>query len=89
MFDTYLKEDIREGYDFEVVTEEMWQFVQSRYGCDRAIKRFYQKSKYSYSSEVEMRLKWVPVIICTNVKLRAGHYDESNFAIQYVQMSKR
>lgn len=41
VYDTYLKEDAREATDFEYCTEEMWQFVNSRYGCDTAIKRFY------------------------------------------------
>lgn len=35
----------------------MWKFVHSRYGADTAIKRFYQKSKYSYYSEVDLRMK--------------------------------
>lgn len=41
VYDTYLKEDVREGTDFEFCTEEMWQFVSSRYGSDTPIKRFY------------------------------------------------
>ena len=47
----------------------MWKYVNSRYGSDYAIRRLYQKSKYSYYSEVELRLKFVPVIICTGLKL--------------------
>jgi len=89
VFDTYLKEDVREGYDFEFCTEAMWQFINSRYGCDTAVKRFYQKAKYGYYSEVELRYKFIPVIICTSAKLASGHYTDSNFMINYVQISKR
>lgn len=75
--------------DFEFCTEEMWQFVNSRYGSDTVIKRFYQKSKYSYYSEVELRMKLIPVIICTSQKLLANQYNEQNFLICTTQMSKR
>jgi hypothetical protein len=27
VYDTYVKEDVREGADFEFCSEEMWQFV--------------------------------------------------------------
>lgn len=89
IYDHYIVGDVREGNDFEFLTEEMWQFVQSRYGCDTPIKRVYQKSKYSYYSEVELRLKFVPVVICSSSKLLNGDYNESNFEILYVQLSKR
>jgi len=75
VYDTYLKEDVKEGSDFEFCTEEMWQFVNSRYGSDFVIKRYYQKSKYSYYSEVELRLKFIPVIICSGSKLIANYYN--------------
>lgn len=61
----------------------------SRYGCDTAIKRFYQKKQYSYYTEVELRQKLIPVVVCTAAKLKAAHYTEANFTIDYVQVSKR
>lgn len=41
VYDTYIQENIREKVDLEYCTEEMWQFVSSRYGSDTNIKRFY------------------------------------------------
>ena len=84
-----MKEDVKEGSDFEFCTEEMWQFVNSRYGSDFVIKRYYQKSKYSYYSEVELRLKFIPVVICSSSKLIANYYNLENFQISYTQLSKR
>lgn len=41
VYDTYIQEKMREKVDLEYCTEEMWQFVSSRYGSDTTIKRFY------------------------------------------------
>lgn len=79
IYDNYIITETKEGHDFEFMTEEMWQFVNSRYGSDTPIKRLYQKSKYSYYSEVELRLKSIPVVICTSQKLLKGHYSDANF----------
>ena len=79
VYDNYIKEDVREKTDYEYCTEEMWEFINSRYGSDTAIKRFYQKSKYSYYSEIELRFKFVPVILGSSKKLLAGEYSEENF----------
>lgn len=39
--DTYLSSEVRERMHFEFFNEEMWKFVNERYGCDQVIKRYY------------------------------------------------
>jgi hypothetical protein len=41
VYDAYIQDKMREKMDFEYCTEEMWQFVNSRYGSDTTVKRFY------------------------------------------------
>jgi len=65
--DTYLEKDVRERQHFEFVSEEIWEFLNTRYGSDHVIKRFYaSKSTINFSSsncEVDARFKRIPVCI--------------------------
>ena len=67
VIDTYLSKDVRERQDFEFVNEEIWEFLNSRYGCDQVIKRFYASrgtSTFSSSlAEIDARLKKIPCFI--------------------------
>lgn len=49
VFDTYLHKDKREKIDFEFISEELWNFLQTRYGCDQVVKRFYTKGSGYFS----------------------------------------
>ena len=39
----YLKDDVTEGNDFEVVGEELWEFLSKKYKFDFEIKRWFYK----------------------------------------------
>ena len=41
--DTYLQRDVRENFEFEFCSQEIWDFLHSRYPADTAIKRYYIK----------------------------------------------
>ena len=73
VIDTYLHKDMRERSNYEFWSEELWNFIKSRYGCDHEIKRFYHKQGAYYSlTEVEARYKEVPVYIVRAEDLYAG-----------------
>ena len=85
--DTYL---INDREKFEFWSEELWNFVMQRYGCDHVIKRFYVKMNAAYSlTEVEWRYKEVPVCIVKAEDLYAGKCSGENFNVQIISMSKR
>ena len=43
VYDTYLKKEVRERFDYEFITEELWKYLKDRYDTDHEIKRFYTK----------------------------------------------
>ena len=64
VMDTYLHKNVRERMDYEVLNEELWEFLSSRYTTNHTIKRYYVSKGSFYSlCEVETRFKMVPVII--------------------------
>ena len=90
VMDTYLHKDMRERSNYEFLSEELWNFVKTRYGCDHEIKIYYHKQGSYYSlTEVESRYKEVPVCIVRAEDLYAGKCDNDTFRINYVNMSKR
>ena len=76
VYDTYLKKDVREKFDYEFITEELWKYLKDRYDVDHEIKRFYtkQNSKYMFSTmtSVESRFKTVPVMFVKGEDLLQG-----------------
>ena len=87
MADTYLN---LERDKFEFWSEDLWNFVYERYGCDHVIKRFYVKMNAAYAlTEVEWRFKEVPVCIVKAEDLYAGKCTRENFKVQIIGMSKR
>jgi len=38
--DRYIK-DGREGVDYEIMSDSLWNFCKAKYGCDYEVKRFY------------------------------------------------
>ena len=75
---------------FEFWSEDLWNFVHDRYGCDHVIKRFYVKMNSAYAlTEVEWRFKEVPVYIVKAEDLYAGKHTGENFQVQIIGMSKR
>ena len=90
VMDTYLHKEMRERTNYEFWSEELWNFVKDRYGCDHEIKRFYHKQGTYYAlTEVEARYKEVPVCIVRAEDLYAGKCDKDWFAISYVNMGKK
>ena len=56
--DRYIKSNTREGADYEVMSEKMWIFCESKFGSDLIVKRFYQKqSTWSNWTRLENNLK--------------------------------
>ena len=87
MYDTYLHKDKREKMHYEFISEEVWEFLKSRYGCDHEIKRYYAKGSGYYSlASVEARFKIVPVFICKSSDLFQDKAREM-FSLSYMQMS--
>ena len=82
--DTYLHKDVREKQNFEFVSEEIWRFVESRYGCDQTIKRYYVSRSSTFMSsmaEVDGRLKWIPVFIVKSDDLYNDRVQPDSFHI--------
>jgi hypothetical protein len=87
VYDAYLNKEVRERMHYEVVTQELWDFLQSRYGCDHEIKRYYSKAPGFFSSiTLETRLKTLPVFFAHSKDLYAGKVKD-RFEINFVQMS--
>ncbi len=64
VMDTYLHKNVRERINYEVINEELWDFLSTRYKANHTIKRYYVSKGSFYSlCEVETRFKMVPVII--------------------------
>lgn len=89
--DQYLKSDTRERMHFDFVSEELWNFLSQRYGCDHPIKRLYIIDSKSYISQtkVDARFTWIPVYIACADDLYAGRCTSENFTISYVQLSDK
>ena len=90
VIDTYLNKNMREKTNYEFWSEELWNYVKSRYGCDHEIKRFYHKQGSYYSlTEVEARYKEIPVFIVRTEDLYGSKYTNDTFQINYVNMAKK
>ena len=59
--DKYIRDDVRERYEFKIVNQEFWEFLHSRYGGS-IIKRA-ANSVNPYSTTVEVRLKRLTVVL--------------------------
>ena len=86
--DRYLKTEMRENADYEIFSEEMFNFVKTKYGVDKIIKRYYQKGSYMYSTSLETRFKNVPVHVVRNDVIREGKHAPYQFN-QFVAISKK
>ena len=85
--DTYIHKDKRERLHFEIVNEELWEFLSKRYGFDQTIKRHYiSKGSYYSLCEVELRHTLIPVYMARAEDLYAGRCDEESFKISFVQI---
>jgi hypothetical protein len=60
--------------DYEIYSEEMFQYVNERYGCDMAVKRYYRKGAYMYSTQLDTKFKLIPVLVMRSDELRSGSY---------------
>ena len=90
VIDTYLHSDTRERMHFEFVSEDIWNFLKSRYDCDYTIKRYYTtKGSYSVFNELDARLKLIPFFFAKADDLYAGNLNEDNFQIYYIQLSAK
>ena len=91
VIDTYLHKEVREKQDFEFVSEEIWQMLNTRYGSDQVIKRFYASrgnSVFSSSlTEIDSRFKWIPVFIVRADDLINSRVQADSFKISYAQIS--
>lgn len=91
VYDTFLKRKVREGSDYEFITEELWVFLKQRYGVDQEIKRFYTKSSGKYimlssSTTVESRFSVVPIFLVKGEDLLEGKV--TTIDLKYTQMSR-
>ena len=90
VMDTYLHKDTREKMHFEFFNKEIWDFLNSRYGCDQAIKRYYvNKGTYSTFCEIDSRLTKVPTFIVYADQLFSGSITRESFKPSYVQLSSK
>jgi len=88
VIDTYLKSNTRETYDFEIYNQELWDFLSSRYTADRTVKRYYQKAKYGYLTECEVRFVLLPVLFVDADEMLDGKLPSINGEC-YIQISKK
>ena len=87
VMDTYLHKDKREKMDFEFVNEEIWNFLNGKYGSDTAIKRFYASKGTIYSiCEIDCRYKQVPVCVIRSEDLYNGRINDQSLQANYVQI---
>jgi hypothetical protein len=68
--DRYLRDDVKERYEYKVVNQELWNFIYSRYG-GQTIRRIAIPLS-QWSTTVEARLKKVPLVILSASRLTAG-----------------
>jgi DUSP domain len=68
--DKYIKLDVRERFQYKLVNQELWNFLNSRYGGSE-IKR-YAIPLSMYSTTVETRLKQITVVVLPSSKLLSG-----------------
>lgn len=69
MIDRYIKDGAQEKSDYEVVNQELWEFLHSKYGFDYEVRRYWHRGQYKFYSAVEITLKRVPVILVFADKL--------------------
>lgn len=60
--DRYIKSSCFENRHFQIFSAESWDFVNSRYGCDFEVRRYYMKGRWE-GSTLEVNMKQVPIII--------------------------
>ena len=59
--DKYLRNNIRERFDYKIINEELWKFLIDKYGGS-TIKR-YSIPQGTYYTTVEVRLKQMPIVL--------------------------
>lgn len=42
--DRYIKEEAKDNQDYEIISDEIWEYLNSRYGCDFEVRRYYNKN---------------------------------------------
>ena len=43
MIDRYIREGAQEKGDYEVINQELWEFLHLKYGYDFEVRRYWQK----------------------------------------------
>lgn len=90
VLDKFVREDIRERYQFKVVNQELWEFLHSRYGGSTIRRVSIPLSQWS--NQVEIRLKRVPIVVLPTHRLYQGGDAlaglEKDFLIQLPKKSK-
>lgn len=62
--DRYVKKTCLENQDYEIISEETWEFLSKQYGFDLEVKRYYiKKESWSYQTTLEITFKLVPVVL--------------------------
>ena len=62
--DRYVRKTCVENSDYEVISDETWEFLSKRYGFDLEVKRYYiKKESWSYQTTLEVTFKLVPVVL--------------------------
>jgi hypothetical protein len=75
--DRYIKSTCFEYRHFQIFSAESWEFVNSRYGCDFEVRRYYYKGRWE-GSTMEINMKQVPIII-----FKAAHIKQ-DFELKWV-----
>lgn len=81
--------EAKDNRDYEICSDEMWEYLNSRYGSDLEVRRYYKQSnQYSYYSSLEVSMKNVPVCLIFTDQLATINVVEESFAMKYVQVRK-
>jgi hypothetical protein len=78
--DRYVKKTSLENTDYEVISEETWQFLSKRYGFDLEVKRYYtKKESWSYQTTLEVTFKQIPVVLVFTDQLSNKPIEATDF----------
>lgn len=72
--DKYIKLTATEGADFKIYSQELWDFLVTKYEGNE-VKRYYI-SLGTLFSQVELKLKSIPIIILPTDQLLKGELSE-------------
>jgi hypothetical protein len=69
-----------------VISGDIWEFLKDKYSFDHEVRRYFYKSQFAYQSQMEVRMKRVPIVLVFVEKLPGKQFTQANLKTVFVQI---